>query len=93
MGQRVTSGTGELTCRDLAAFLAEYVGGTLDPQDRELFEAHLAECPDCVTYLRGYAETIRLLRETRDGAADPAPGVPEELVEAILAARRRGRTR
>ena len=52
-----------------------------------MFEQHLAECRDCVAYLRTYAETIRLARETRDADALPA-GVPEDVVRAILAARR-----
>ena len=76
----------ELTCRDLAEFVADYQSGELAPEVRAAFDEHLAECPDCVTYLRTYADTIRLAR----GAAGPVPvAVPEQLVRAILAARRR----
>jgi predicted anti-sigma-YlaC factor YlaD len=76
----------ELTCRDLAEFVADYQSGELAPDVRAAFDEHLAECPDCVTYLRTYADTIRLAR----GATEPAPAaVPEKLVRAILAARRR----
>ena len=77
----------ELTCREMTDFLADYLDGTLAPAERVPFEAHLAECPECVAYLRSYAETIRLARETRDADA-LAARVPDDLVRAILAARR-----
>jgi len=78
-----------MTCRELVEFLADYMAGELPAKVRRVFEAHLAECPECATYLRGYADAIRLARacaETDD--AVPAE-VPERLVRAILAARRR----
>ena len=78
-----------MTCRELVEFLADYMDGDLPAEVRRVFEAHLAECPECATYLRGYADAIRLARacaETDD--ALPAE-VPERLVRAILAARRR----
>jgi anti-sigma factor RsiW len=78
-----------MTCRELVEFLADYLDGDLPAEVRRVFETHLADCPECATYLRGYADAIRLARacaETDD--AVPA-GVPERLVRAILAARRR----
>ena len=78
-----------MTCRELVEFLADYLDGDLPAEVRRVFEAHLAECPECATYLRGYADAIRLARacaETDD--AVPAE-VPERLVQAIVAARRR----
>jgi anti-sigma factor RsiW len=76
----------ELTCREVAGFLVDYFAGALGPEERSLFDEHLAECPDCVTYLRSYAETNRLAKDAY--ADDPVPaGVPEQLVRAILAAR------
>jgi anti-sigma factor RsiW len=80
-----------MTCRDLIDFLDEYVEGDLAPDERARFDAHLFECPDCVAYLHAYREAIRLGRavctEDHDAVDDR---VPEELVQAILAARRRG---
>ena len=78
-----------MTCRELVGFLADYLDGDLPAEVRRVFEAHLADCPECATYLRGYADAIRLARacaETDD--AVPAE-VPERLVRAIVAARRR----
>ena len=84
----MTLGVRELTCRELTEFLADYFADELRPDERSLFEGHLAECPDCVAYLRSYAETMRLAKDAYDD--DPVQaGVPEQLVRAILAARAR----
>ena len=79
-----------MTCQELVAFLMDYVDGRLSPPERTCFEEHLGECPDCVAYLATYRQAIRLGKEVcaADDAALPAD-VPEELVRAILAARRR----
>jgi anti-sigma factor RsiW len=81
-----------MTCRELIDFLLDYLEGTLAEVERARFDAHLAECPDCVAYLESYAATIRLGRAAcAEPEAGPPPEVPEELVRAILAARERGR--
>jgi anti-sigma factor RsiW len=76
-----------MTCRELIEFLADYLDGALDTGARTAFEAHLAECPECIDYVRSYRETIRVAR----GAArveDAAEAMPAALVDAIVAARR-----
>lgn len=78
-----------LTCRELIAFLDDYVEDALSADERERFDAHLAICPACVDYLASYSETMRLAVAALGGDA-PAPAeVPEELVRAVLASRRR----
>jgi predicted anti-sigma-YlaC factor YlaD len=77
-----------LTCQQMTAFLADYLDGRLALAERRLFDEHLTDCPDCVAYLRSYSETIRLARDARDD--DALPAVPDDLVRAILAARRSG---
>ena len=80
-----------LTCREFAEFLMAYDDGELPPAERARFDAHLAECPDCVAYLKSYRITVALGRRAfADEDADAGDEVPEELVQAILAARRRG---
>jgi predicted anti-sigma-YlaC factor YlaD len=83
----MTPGADELTCQDVAEFVADYLANELGTRARILFEEHLAECPDCVTYLRSYSDTVRLARNAYDVVAVDA-GVPERLVRAIVAARR-----
>jgi anti-sigma factor RsiW len=82
----MTAVTREPTCRDVTAFLADYFAGELGAEERSLFEGHVADCPDCLAYLRSYAETMRLAKDAY--ADDPVPpAIPESLVQAILAAR------
>lgn len=78
-----------MTCRDFAEFLGEYLDGSLPEAQRAVFEEHLAECPDCVAYLQTYQQTIRLGKAACVHPDDAVPPeVPDELVQAILAARR-----
>ena len=78
-----------MTCRELVEFLADYLAGELAPEARRVFETHLGDCPECATYLRGYADAIRLARACAE-TDDAVPSeVPERLVRAIVAARGR----
>lgn len=80
----------EMTCRDLVQFLNEYVDGDLAPDRRAIFDRHLGICSECRAYLETYRTTIRLGRQAfADLDAAPPPEVPERLIEAILAARRK----
>lgn len=77
----------DLTCRDVAEFLMAYLDRELEPSQRGAFEAHLAECDECVRYLRAYDRTVRLAKAAGQAPDDPHD-VPERLVRSILAARR-----
>lgn len=76
----------DLTCRDATEFLAAYIDGGLEAEQRALFEEHLRECPDCRTYLRQYETTIHLAKEACAEDHAIGTGVPEPLLDAILAA-------
>ena len=79
-----------MTCREVIDFLMEYLSGELSAGEGAAFEQHLAECPDCATYLKSYEETIKLGKAVFADPEAPVPqDVPEELVQAILASRRR----
>lgn len=77
-----------MTCRELIGFLADYLDGELPDAVRADFERHLALCPECVVYLDGYRDAIRLSRDAFAPDGPPPDDVPEALVEAILAAKR-----
>lgn len=82
----------DLTCRELVDFLMAYLDGELPERERAGFEAHLAECEDCVRYLGSYEATVRLERRAFEAPDSAVPDeVPEELVTAILAVRQRSR--
>jgi anti-sigma factor RsiW len=78
-----------MTCRELADFLMDYVNGDLPPDVHGAFERHLSLCQNCVAYVSVYKSTIALGRRAfLDDDADAATEVPEDLVRAILTARR-----
>ncbi len=82
-----------MTCRGLSDFLGDYIDGDLAPAERGEFEKHLAICETCQRYVESYRQTIRLGKEAfADPDASVSEDVPERLVQAILAARRRGGT-
>ena len=78
-----------MTCRELADFIGDYLAGELTAAARAQFERHLRVCPNCRRYLAGYEAAVRLgkIAFGNDDAPVP-PDVPEDLVLAILAARR-----
>ena len=78
-----------LTCREFVAFLDDYISNTQPSDVRGEFERHLAECPPCVEYLETYCETIRLTGTLAHRELQQP--VPEELIEAVVAARRKAK--
>jgi anti-sigma factor RsiW len=79
-----------ITCRELIEFLHLYLDGELPPDRVAEFERHLAVCGSCVNYIKTYQESIALGRAAcRDWDAPAGEEVPEELVAAVLLARRR----
>ena len=78
-----------MTCREFADFLADYLAGDLRPETHAAFERHLSLCVNCVRYLDQYRQTIVLGRRAFEDATAPIPEeVPDDLVRAIIAARR-----
>ena len=51
----------EMPCRELVEVITDYLEDRLSPVDRARFEAHLAECEACLTYLEQFRQTIRAL--------------------------------
>lgn len=82
-----------LTCREFIDFIADYRDDALPPGARRRFEEHLLACPDCVSYLESYSRSIELQGEAFDLSGSPPAGAPEELIAAILDARRRNARR
>ena len=79
-----------MTCREFVEFLMAYLDGELPEAQRRVFESHMEVCAACVNYLASYEATVALGRRLAEqGEASLPEDVPEELVDAILAARRR----
>jgi len=49
-----------MTCQQFVELVTDYLEGSLSPEDRARFEAHLAICDGCEIYLEQIEETIRL---------------------------------
>jgi predicted anti-sigma-YlaC factor YlaD len=78
-----------MNCQDIARFLLDYLDGELTAEHRTTFEEHLGECPDCIAYLQTFRETVRLSRASDAGTPESqCQAIPEDLVNAILAARK-----
>jgi anti-sigma factor RsiW len=77
----VSAPTDEMSCRELVDVITDYLEGTMAPQDRLRFEAHLAECPYCVNYLDQMRETVTALGQLTEESI--SLDAREELVEAF----------
>lgn len=53
----------ELTCKELVELVTDYFEDRLSPGDRARFEAHLADCGHCRSYLEQMRQTIHALGE------------------------------
>ena len=79
-----------LTCQELIEFLMAYLDKELPTPEREEFERHLGLCPSCVDYMDNYRDVVDLGREACKGDDAQTMDVPEDLIKAILAARKAG---
>lgn len=80
---------GMLTCMEFEDFLIGYMEGDLSLAQRRVFEIHIKICRECREYMAAYRRTIEIAgRAYQDGAAPVPQDVPEDLVQAILEARR-----
>ena len=70
----------QMPCRELVELVTDYVEDRLAPLHRARFEAHLAECDQCTTYLDQMRQTIRLLGRLPEDSLSP------EAAETLTAA-------
>lgn len=77
-----------MTCREVTDFILDYLSGILDPEVRTRFEDHLELCAACRDYLASYRLTLEAERRAF-ADDDQDASVPDDLINAILDARRR----
>ena len=70
-----------LVCREFVELVTDYLEGALPATERVRFEAHLAECDGCESYLEGMRQTIGTLRTLRE-----PPSLDPETRDALLQA-------
>jgi predicted anti-sigma-YlaC factor YlaD len=65
--------------------------GELPKAQKALFEEHLRVCSSCVAYLSNYRDAVGLSKAALCDPDGPVPEeVPEDLVAAVLSARKAG---
>lgn len=79
-------GRHDMTCREMAEYLSDYVDGELDGSIRRLIDTHGGDCPPCRAFIRTLARTVEALRAQPREPLSPA--LRESLSEALREARR-----
>ena len=75
-----------MSCEELVELITEYLEGALGAADRARFEAHLADCDGCTTYLTQLRQTIRAVGALRADGIEP--GARDELLRVFRAFQR-----
>ena len=60
-----------LTCQELVELVTDYLESVLAPGDKERFEAHLAGCAGCATYLQQMRDTIQTVGKLDENSLSP----------------------
>lgn len=82
---------GAMTCEEFEAGLVDYLDGNLGPLARRQIDLHTRLCSHCRRYLRAYDRARGLAADALRYSEEQAlQTVPEDLVQAILTARRGG---
>ncbi len=79
----------QLNCREVIDFIAGYLDGSLAPDVARAFKYHLSLCPSCEAYLASYKQTIAMSKDAVGGGGAAPAQVPEGLLRAIRAARKK----
>ena len=78
-----------ITCNEFESFILAYLEGELPKTQKVVFEMHLKVCRECKEYLRAYQASLDLAKKAHDEELIRLTNqVPEDLVNAILAARK-----
>lgn len=74
-----------ITCEEFEDFILDYLEGNLTRRQKFVFELHMLLCRQCREYLAAYRASMEL---TKAGEAIDAGAVPDDLVSAVMAARK-----
>ncbi|MGH1419041.1 MAG: anti-sigma factor family protein [Hyphomicrobiaceae bacterium] len=81
---------GMITCVEFEEFIVSYLEGTLPEVELKKFEWHIRFCRECREYLVAYKKAIEAARASvSQGTAFTPAEIPQDLVDAILEARKK----
>jgi anti-sigma factor RsiW len=63
---------GGLACQELVELVTDYFEGALTETDRARFEAHIAACEHCTTYVEQMRQTVTLTGKVTTASLSPA---------------------
>lgn len=79
-----------ITCKEFEDFVLRYLDDELPAKQRSVFEWHLRLCRECRDYLAAYRRTLEIADAVLAPPDAAVPeNIPEDLVTAVLDARRR----
>jgi len=61
----------EISCAEFVEVVTDYLEGALDRRSRRRFEAHIAECDGCDTYLDQIRTTVEAAGRLREDELEP----------------------
>jgi anti-sigma factor RsiW len=61
----------DLSCKELVELVTEYLENSLPLGEQAQFEAHLAVCPGCRTYLEQLRQTVHAVGHLTEESLDP----------------------
>ncbi len=80
---------GMITCEEFEQFILNYLEDELAPPQRRVFERHLKLCRECRDYLATYKRSLDVGAAVLNSESGTLPvDVPEDLISAIMDARR-----
>ena len=65
--------TVEMSCKELAELITDYLEGALPAAERQRLEEHMRGCPGCQTYLEQMQQTIRTIGRLSEETIPPWP--------------------
>lgn len=78
-----------ITCAEFESVILAYLEDELPARQRAVFDFHLRICRECRDYLAAYQRTVEIGKAAFEEPDAAVPdSVPEDLIEAVLAARR-----
>jgi predicted anti-sigma-YlaC factor YlaD len=60
-----------LTCQELVELVTDYLEEKLSRSDRDAFDAHLANCTNCRTYVDQFRRTIEVAGSLQESDVSP----------------------